>query len=61
MSKKKWKRGNQISCFDELVNQRFVFWHEKVYHKGWFMWWQMGFVKYQIECGNLYHAMRKED
>ena len=38
--KKKYSRGDHILSLDELFRQEFVYWHDKITHKGWFQNWR---------------------
>jgi hypothetical protein len=53
-------KGNQITCIEEVVNQEFIIWHEKVYHRGWFMRWQTSWLVRQLYLGRLYQANKIE-
>lgn len=60
--KRKFKKGDKITSFDELAKQEFVYFFDKITHKGWFMSWQFSLAKRYIDRGFLYYAhLRKED
>jgi hypothetical protein len=51
--KKKYSKGEPIKSLDELVSQEFVYWHDKITHKGWFLGWQLKMVLDAIQDGNV--------
>lgn len=59
---KRFVRGNHITSLDELSKQEFVFWHDALMHKGWFLSWQLRMVLLCIgENGCIYYAVKKEE
>lgn len=54
-------KGDPIRSIDELLSQEFVFFHDKVTHRGWFMSWQLRMAVDMIQRGVLCYAIRKED
>lgn len=58
--KRKYKKGEQITSIDELMEQEFIYCHHKVTHKGWFGSWQLRFAKQMIERGILFKAIKRE-
>lgn len=58
--KPKYRRGDRITSLDELVNQEFVYWNDKITHHGWFGSWQLRMTKMAIERGIIYKAIKKE-
>lgn len=59
--KRKYKRGDKIKSFDELVKQDFIYFIDKITHKGWFLNWQVRFTQMYIERGMLYYAIKIDD
>lgn len=55
----KYRKGRQIKSLDELYKCDFIFWRNKVYHKGWFGNWQIRYAKAQIEQGLVFKAEHK--
>lgn len=61
MSKRKLRPGPHITSIDELAEQELIFFHGKVYHKGWFWSWplrmlrncvgQKGCIRYAMPVG----------
>ena len=54
--KRKYRKGKQINSLDELAAQKFVYFHDKITHNGWFMSWQFRLAKQFLERGVLYYA-----
>jgi len=61
MSKAKYRKGGKITSLDELVKQDFVYWRDKITHKGWFMSWQFRMTCNAINHGVISYAIKKED
>jgi len=61
MSKAKYRKGEKITSLDELVKQDFVYWNDKITHKGWFMSWQLHMTCNAINHGVIFYAIKKED
>jgi len=45
---RKYVKAEYITSIVELMEQDFVFWYDKVYHKDWFKWWQIEWAIGQI-------------
>lgn len=59
--KRKYKRGDHILSLDELMMQDFIYFYDKIQHKGWFMSWQLSFVaKYIGPTGFIYYAIKND-
>lgn len=56
--KRKYRKGALITSIGELAEQEFICHGPNVYHKGWFLSWQISFAKQMIERGFLYRAER---
>lgn len=59
----KYKPGRRIDTFDDLIKQELIIFrpypegrYSKVYHRGWFMSWQIQMVMQLIARGCLYTA-----
>lgn len=59
--KRKYRRGDPIHSLDELMDQDFVYWHDKIYARGWFASWQLNMVHKQVTAGKIFRAIRKDD
>lgn len=59
--RRKYRKGEPVRSMDELVEQEFVYWHDKIYARGWFMAWQMQMALKIIERGEVYLAIRKDE
>jgi hypothetical protein len=55
---KAFKKGLRITNLDVISKLDFIIWHEKVYHKGWFLSWQTRFLLKQIQLGQVYYAIK---
>ena len=57
MSKKKYRKGQHILSLDELVKQEFVYFNDKITHRGGVESWQLRFVRRHIgKNGRIYYA-----
>ena len=54
--KKKYRKGAKITSLDELVVQEFIYFYDKITHRGWFGSWQFRTVVDFIDRGSLYYA-----
>lgn len=43
--KRKYRRGEAITSLDELAKQEFVYFFDKITHRGWFMSWQFSLAE----------------
>ena len=59
--KRKYKKGRVISSLDDMAQQEFVYIHDKIYHAGWFMSFQLSWAKRLIELGYVCRADRREE
>lgn len=60
-NRQKYRRGGKILSMDELVRQDFVYFHDKIYHQGWFLSWQLRWAVTRLKWGELYYAIREDD
>lgn len=59
--KKKYRKGGHILSLDELNRQDFVYWHDKITHRGWFRSWQFRMAAECIgEKGCIFYAIAEE-
>ena len=58
MSKRKYKKGERIWTLEELDRQEFVFFQNKVYHKGFWQSWQYRWVLEKLKRGQFFKADR---
>lgn len=57
----KFRKGGPILTLDVLMNQEYVFHHDKVVHRGWFQNWNLRYASYMVgEKGCLYYAVKNE-
>lgn len=61
MGKAKYRKGGPILSLDELARQEFVFFQEKIYHRGWFASWQLSWCAARIKFGELWYAIKEND
>ena len=58
---RKYEKSEHILSLDELSRQKFVYWRDKITHRGWFMSWQLIMAYNAIgPNGCIYYAIRKE-
>lgn len=60
MSKRKYKKGERILTLEELDRQEFVFFQNKVYHKGFWQSWQYRWVLEKLKIGQFFKAYRAD-
>ena len=58
--KRKYRKGSKILSLDELARQEFVYFFDKITHRGWFLSWQFRLAQSYIERGWLYYAEKIE-
>lgn len=59
--KRKYHKGGHILSLDELVKQDFVYWHDKIQPRGWFLSWQFRMAVDNIgENGCIFYAIKEE-
>lgn len=56
----KYRQGGTIRSLDELARQEFVYFHDKIYHKGWFGSWQLMWCETRIKFGELRYAVKED-
>jgi hypothetical protein len=57
---RRYTKGEPIKSLDELVSQEFVYWNDKITHKGWFLSWQIKMALNAIQTGNvIFKAIKK--
>ena len=61
MGKAKYRKGEPILSLDELARQEFVFFREKIYHRGWFASRQLSWCAARIKFGELRYAIKEND
>lgn len=60
MSKKKYRKGYRIRSLNELVEHDFIFFNDKVTHRGWFESWPIRTAKAMIKGGCIRAAIKIE-
>ena len=58
---KKYKPGEGIITLDELYEQEFIFWRNRVVNRGWFGSWQIRWAKQQITQKLIRKAIKIEE
>lgn len=59
--KNKYRKGGHILTLEELARQEFVYFGDKVTHRGWFESWQLRFAKRWLgENGRIFYAERTQ-
>lgn len=59
--KRKYRKGKRIASLDELSTQEFIYFFDKITHRGWFMSWQFRMAISLIDRGCLYYAEKVDD
>jgi len=60
MSKSKYEKGEVITSIDDMMNQEFIYFRDKVTHCGWFGSWQLRMTKRFIDNGFIRYAVKKD-
>ncbi|WP_085833867.1 hypothetical protein [Clostridium merdae] len=60
MSRRKYRKGPKITSLNELMEQDFVYWNNKITPKGWFQNWIMCMANRAIKNGVLRQAIKVE-
>ena len=55
--KRKYKQGGKILSLDALTKQDFVYWHDKIIPRKWFMCWQIQMTIQAMEAGIIRYAI----
>ena len=55
--KRKYKQGGKILSLDALTKQDFVYWHDKIIPRKWFMCWQIEMTIRAIKSGIIRYAI----
>ena len=59
--KRKFAKGDHIVSLDDLAHEEYIYYRDKVVHRGWFLSWQMSFVSRNIgPYGHIYYAEKIE-
>ena len=58
--KRKYRKGEKITSLDELVKQEFVYFYDKITHRGWFGSWQFRMTYQLLVRGCIYYAERTD-
>lgn len=56
----KYKKGEVLTSLDELMQQEFVYWNDKINHKGWFGSWQLRMTENALKAGRICKAIKIE-
>ena len=59
--KRKYRKGEPITSLDELAKQEFIYFFDKITHRGWFMSWQFSLAERYIKSGWLFYAIKNEE
>ncbi len=59
--KRQYRKGDNILSLDELARQEFVYWHDKLQPRGWFVSWQIRMALDNIgKNGCIFYAIKNE-
>jgi len=62
MRKRKYRRGGHILSLDQLAQQEFVYWWNKIEPRGWFLSWELRVAYHAIgPNGCIYYAIKNEE
>ena len=59
--RRRYRPGPKITSLNELAEQDFVYWGNKITPLGWFMSWQIQLAQHAINGGWLRAAIKQED
>lgn len=57
---KKYRKGAKVTSLNELMEQDFVYWWNKITPKGWFQNWQLRMAQQAIDFGRIRLAVKIE-
>lgn len=60
MSRRKYRPGPKITSLNELMEQDFVYWGNKITPKGWFQNWYLCMANRAIKNGSIRQAIKIE-
>lgn len=60
MSTAKYEPGEVIRDFNTLLEQEFVYWNNKITHRGWVQSWQIRMTVNALQNGTIRKAVLKE-
>lgn len=58
---RKYKKGPKVTSLDELMEQEFVYWNDKIEPYGWFQNWQIHMAHGAIQSGIIFKVIKTED
>lgn len=58
--KRKYRPGPKVYSLNELMEQDFVYWRDKITPRGWFISWQIRMADEAIKRGNIRTAIKIE-
>lgn len=61
MPNSKYRPGGRITSIDQLAKEEFVYFNNRLIHRGWFMSWHLRFAQHMINSDRLYRADRSVD
>ena len=59
-SKSKYAKGEPIRSLDELMAQELICFDNKIYHRGWFLSWQLLYAKRIIDAERVFKVTKQE-
>lgn len=59
-TKKEYRPGSKVHSLNELMEQDFVYWWDKITPKGWFLNWQLRMAQEAIDRGIIRTAVKIE-
>ena len=58
--KRKYRPGPKVHSLNELMEQDFVYWRNKITPRGWFQSWQLHMAQEAIDRGIIRQAIKIE-
>lgn len=57
----KYRQGDRITSLDDMMKQELVYFHGKIYHKGWFQNWSLRMAANLVGAnGMIFYAVKEE-
>ena len=53
---KRYEQGEAIRSLDEFAKQEFIYYGDKLYHRGWTHSWQFSMVENALHSGHIRYA-----
>lgn len=57
--RRKYKQGARLQTMEEFDKSEFVYWHDKIYHKGFIQSMPYRLISRIVHAGQVYFAIKK--